>query len=161
MYKASVRALMRHSINRLNAGDPSLLLKLAAPDAELAFPGDNSWATMYRPVTKGRQRHATHRGLDECRGFAQRFIDEGIQFEIEDILVNGPPWHMRIALRVRDFAPGSDGNDQYNNRAVAFLEVRWGRLIRWEDYEDTERVAEWDSRRLARAGSPDAGIDAH
>ena len=32
----------------------------------------------------------------------------------------------------------------YNNRAVLFLELRWGRLIRWEDYEDTERVTAWE-----------------
>ena len=145
MYKASIRALMRHSIKRLNAGDPGLLLRLASPHAELAFPGYNSWATMYRPVAKGRERHVTHRGLEECRGFAQRFVDEGIQFEIEDILVNGPPWNTRIALRVHDYIPGTDGLDRYHNRAVAFLEVRWGRLLRWEDYEDTERVAAWDA----------------
>lgn len=24
-------------------------------------------------------------------------------------------------------------------------EIRWGRLVRWEDYEDTERVASWDA----------------
>jgi ketosteroid isomerase-like protein len=153
LYKASIRALMRHSIKRLNAGDPGLLLRLAAPDAELAFPGNNSWATMYRPVAKGRQRHVTHRGLEECRGFAQRFVDEGIQFVIEDILVNGPPWNTRIALRVHDYIPGADGLDRYNNRAVAFLEVRWGRLVSWEDYEDTERVAAWDAFVAAREGA--------
>lgn len=36
-----------------------------------------------------------------------------------------------------------------NNRAVAFLELRWGRLVRWEDYEDTERVAAWDREQSA------------
>ena len=50
MYKATVRALIRHGVRRLNAGDPSFLLRLAGPDAELAFPGDNSWAAMFRPV---------------------------------------------------------------------------------------------------------------
>ena len=50
MYKASVRALVRHSISKLNQGDARLLLRLASADAELAFPGDNSWAAMHRPV---------------------------------------------------------------------------------------------------------------
>ncbi len=145
MYKATVRALVRHGIRRLNEGDPSFLLSLAAPDAELAFPGDNTWARMHRPVEKGRARHVTHVGLDECRAFAQRFVDEGLQFTIEDILVNGPPWNTRIALRVNDHQTDPQtGLDRYNNRAVAFLELRWGRLVRWEDYEDTERVAAWD-----------------
>ncbi len=64
-------------------------------------------------------------------------------------MVNGPPWNTRIALRVHDFRPGPDGGDEYVNRAVAVLELRWGRLVRWEDYEDTERVADWDRRRQA------------
>ena len=145
MYKAAVRALLRRSVKKLNAGDPSLLLKLAAPDAQLAFPGDNSWARMYRPVVKGRERHITHRGVDECVGFSQRFVDRGIQFVIEDILVNGPPWNTRIAMRVHVYIPGADGRDLYNNRAVTFLEARWGRLVKWEDYEDTERVAALDA----------------
>lgn len=155
MYKATVRAIVRHSIRRLNAGDPDLLLRMAAPDVELAFPGDNTWAAMFRPVAKGRHVHTTHRGIDECRAFADRFVDEGIQFHVEDILVNGPPWNTRIALRVHDFRPGPPGEDDYANRAVAVLELRWGRLVRWEDYEDTERVADWDRRQeVATAAVP-------
>ncbi len=146
MYKATIRALVRHGINALSAGDPRFLMKLASPDAEIVFPGDNSWAAMHRPVHKGRHPHATHRGLDECRSFADRFASEGIRFHIEDILVNGPPWNTRVAVRAHDFIAG-ETNDHYNNRLVAFLEIRWGRLIRWEDYEDTERVAAWDERR--------------
>jgi ketosteroid isomerase-like protein len=148
MYKTVVRALMRHSVRRLNAGDPALMLKLAHPDFELAFPGDNSWATMFRPQQRGRHAHTTHRGIDEARAFADRFISEGLRLEIEDILVNSPPWNTRIAVRAHDFAPAED-DDRYNNRAVLFLEVKWGRLVRWEDYEDTERISAWDVQRAA------------
>ena len=144
MYKASIRALLRHSIDKLNHGDYSLMLKMASPDFALAFPGDNSWSTMFRPQQRGRAAHVTHRGIEEAGAFADRFVAEGIQIEIEDILVNGPPWNTRIAVRVHDFVPGDGGADAYNNRAVLFLELRWGRLVRWEDYEDTERVATWD-----------------
>lgn len=147
MYKAAVRALLRRSIKNLNQGDVSLLLKLAAPDASIAFPGNNSWASMYHDVVKGRHRHDTHRGIAECEGFANRFVGERIQFVIEDILVNGPPWNTRVALRVHNFIAGPNNIDVYNNRAVAFLEIRWGKLHRWEDYEDTQRVAAWDQSR--------------
>ena len=65
--------------------------------------------------------------------------------------MNGPPWRTRIAVRVHSYISGPDGAaDEYNNRAVLFMEVQWGRLVRWEDYEDTERVAAWDK---AVAGS--------
>ena len=156
MYKATVRALVRHGIGRLNAGDPEFVLRLAAPDAELCFPGDNSWATMFRPVVKGSAAHVTHRGPEECRAFAERFVDEGLQFTIEDILVNGPPWRTRVAVRATDRQPddaASVDGEAYMNRVVAFMELRWGKLVRWEDYEDTERVAAWDSRRAVRPGA--------
>ncbi len=147
MYKATVRALMRHSIKKLNSGDYSMMLKMASPDFALAFPGDSSWATMFRPARAGRKQHITHQGIEEATAFAERFVNEGIQFEIEDILVNGGPWNTRIALRVHDFVAAADGSeDTYNNRAVLFLEIRWGRLIRWEDYEDTQRITAWDTR---------------
>ncbi len=148
MYKATVRALLRRGIRRLNDGDYSLMLKMAHPDLELAFPGDHSWSTMFRPQVLGRDRHVTHRGIDEVVAFADRFVAEGVQFEVEDVLVNGPPWNTRIAVRVRDYIPGADGAaDVYNNRAILFQEIRWGRLTRWETYEDTQRVADWDARQ--------------
>ena len=155
MYKATLRALVRHTLTKLNAGDTTLVLRLAAPDAELCFPGDNSWAAMHRPVIKGRLPHVTHRGHVECEAFARRFVDEGLQFEVEDILVNGPPWRLRVAVRAHDFAIDGEGNDTYSNRVVAFMEMRWGRLERWEDYEDTERVAAWDARRAAMSSATD------
>ena len=143
MYKAIIRMMVRRNVAQLNAGNATPMLKMASRDVELRFPGDNSWSTMFRPVTKGRAPHATHRGLDECRAFADRFAAQGIQFELEDILVNGGPWNTRIAMRLHSFLPAADG-DQYNNRAIAVLELKWGKLVAWEDYEDTERVAAWD-----------------
>lgn len=154
MYKASVRALMRYSIKKLNSGDYSLMLKMASPDFELAFPGENSWSTMFRSPVIGRERYVTHRGIEEATAFAERFVSEGVQFRVEDILVNGPPWNTRIAVRAHDFVPGENGGaDVYSNRAVLFLEVRWGRLVRWEDYEDTQRVAAWDRSAAASPGA--------
>jgi ketosteroid isomerase-like protein len=154
MYKATVRALVRRGLRELSAGNPEVILRLAARDAELAFPGDNSWAAMFRPVVKGTARHVTHRGIDECRAFAERFVAEGIRFgEPEDILVNGPPWRTRVAVRVHDAkADPGGGPDVYTNRAVAFLELRWGKVVRWEDYEDTERIAAWDAAMAAAPG---------
>lgn len=155
MYKTAIRAQLRRGVDQLNNGDFSALLKMASPDFRMVFPGDNSWASMFRPVQGGRQPHATHRGIEEGTAFAQRFVDEGVQFELEDILVNGPPWNTRIAMRVQSFVPGDDGTaDEYANRAIALLTVKWGKLVSWEDYEDTQRVAAWDELRSARASVP-------
>jgi ketosteroid isomerase-like protein len=144
MYKTLIRIMVRQNVARLNAGDAGPMLKMASRNVELRFPGDNSWARMFRPVEKGRNAFATHRGIDECQAFADRFASEGIQFKLEDIMVNGGPWNTRVAMRMFSYKRGKSGEDEYNNRAVAILEIRWGKLVAWEDYEDTERVAQWD-----------------
>jgi ketosteroid isomerase-like protein len=161
MYKAMIRALFRRNVRQLNQGNYRPLLKMAAPDAELAFPGDNSWAAMFRPVERSHAQHTTHRGPAELEAFAQRFVEHGLAIEVDDILVNGPPWRTRICARVTDGTP----DWVYANRVCLFVEARWGRIHRWEDYLDTERVAAWDrhlgigaaSAEGNGAGTPAAG----
>lgn len=145
MYKWAVRTMIRRSIDRLNQGDPGPALAVFRADAELSFPGRNSWAEMFRPPVRGRERFATHRGKGEIEAFLDRYVAAGLQMEVEDILVNGPPWRTRVAVRVRDWSPGADGADRYCNRAVLFVESRWGKVLVQEDYEDTERAADFDA----------------
>lgn len=149
MYKTIVRALVRHGLKQLNAGDGSFLLKLAHPEATLAFPGANSFATMFRPVVKSLDAHVTHQGIDELRAFADRFVELGVQFLADDILVNGFPNRTRVGVRgrMRIPSPMVGEPDEYQNRIVAFITLRWGRMVDWEDYEDTERSAAWDAAR--------------
>ena len=82
----------------------------------------------------------THRGVAELEAFAERFVANGFRIDVDDILVNGPPWRMRICVRATDGTSNANGVEVYNNRVVVFVEVRWGRIHRWEDYLDTERV---------------------
>ncbi len=144
MYKSAIRALLRRQIDQLNNGDYEPLRKMAAPDAELTFPGDNSWSRQFRTPQATRAPHSTHRGVAELEAFAQRFVDSRLRIDVEDILVNGPPWNTRICVRATDGATDETGAEVYNNRLVLFIEVRWGKIRRWEDYLDTERVSAWD-----------------
>jgi hypothetical protein len=66
---------------------------------------------------------------------------------VDDILVNGPPWNTRVAIRVHHWVIGADGTDSYTNRAVLFVSTRWGKIKSQEDYEDTERIAAYDRLR--------------
>ncbi len=145
MYKATVRWMIRRNIASANAGDAGPALRMFADDAVLCFPGDNSWANQHRPTSRGRDAFATHRGRAEIEAFLDRYVATGMQMEVDDILVNGPPWNMRAAVRVHHWVPGDDGQDRYTNRAVLFVESRWGKLHFQEDYEDTERVAAFDA----------------
>lgn len=151
MYKAAVRMLIRRNIRLLNQGRYEPALAMFADDAELAFPGDNTWARQHRDPVRGREPFATHHGRDEIEAFLRRYVALGIQMEVEDILVNGPPWNTRAAARVHHWIPGDDGDDLYSNRAVLWVRARWGKLRTQEDYEDTERVSAFDRDHPALA----------
>jgi ketosteroid isomerase-like protein len=149
MYKATARRMIRRSIRLLNEGRYEPALRMFAPDATLVFPGDNSWSRQKREPQRGREPHPTHVGRDEIEAFLQRYVDHGIQMEVEDVLVNGPPWNMRVAALVHDWIAGDAGRDVYANRAIIFVRIRWGRIYEEEDFEDTERVSAFDRRMAA------------
>lgn len=153
MYKAAVRWMIKRNIELANNGDISSTMKMFADDATLSFPGDNTWSNMIRPTRVGREAFATHRGKDELKRFLQRYVDEKLHMVVEDILVNGPPWNTRVAIRVHHWVTGADGTDKYSNRAVLFVNTRWGKIKSQEDYEDTERIADYD-RSLNRPFQP-------
>ena len=145
MYKAAVRRMIRHTVERLNQGDYQPALKMFAADATLAFPGDNSWSNQFRKPYPGCEAFVTHRGRAELEAFLQRYVAHGIQMVVDDILVNGPPWNTRAAARVRDWILDAEGRQIYANRAVLFVNARWGKIRAQEDYEDTTRVAAFDA----------------
>jgi ketosteroid isomerase-like protein len=144
MYKAAVRWMIRRNIAALNTGDRGPVLAMFADDLQFSFPGDNSWSTEFRPLERGRRANVTHRGRAEMARFLDRFVGAGIQMEVEDILVNGPPWNLRAAVRCFVWSPGPSG-DRYANRAVLYVTSSWGRLRTQEDYEDTQRSAAFDA----------------
>ena len=147
MYKYAVRTMIRRSIDALNDGRIEPTLKVFAADATLTFPGDNTWSRMFR--TPGRQRQAvvTHSGRDEIEAFLRRYVAHGIRMEVEDILVNGPPWRTRVAVRCHVWIPdpGPAAADRYSNRAVLMATVVWGKIVAQEDYEDPTRVAAYEA----------------
>jgi len=157
VYKTLIRTQIKRDIRALNRGDATFLLRRAAPDAELSFPGDNSWSRQFRAVSKGPGASVTHRGRAELDAFAQEFVARRLGLEVEDIVINGPPWRTRICVRAVDHAEDEHGREVYVNRVVAFIETRWGKVHRWEDYLDTERVRAWDDRITASATTAPAG----
>jgi ketosteroid isomerase-like protein len=146
MYKAAVRKLIRRNIGRLNHGDYAPALAMFGAGATLNFPGESSWASQYRTPRPSRAPSGSHQGRDEIEGFLRRYVETGIQMEVEDILVNGPPWNMRAAARVHHGIIDAAGTEIYANRAILFVRARWGKIFEQEDYEDTVRVIAFDAR---------------
>lgn len=144
MYKATVRALIRRSMRHLNEGRYEPLLKMYADDAVLTFPGDNSLSRQHRPPQAGRAASGTHRGWAEIETLLRESVDRGIRFDIEDILVNGPPWKTRVCVRENHWILDEHGDEVYANRAAFCVVVSWGKIKSQEDYEDTERMAAYE-----------------
>ncbi len=144
MYKAAVRHLIKRNIAALNAGNYRPALAMYAADATLAFPGDNSWSRQVRSPQTGRRSRPTHRGRAEIELFLARYVEHGIQMEVEHILVNGPPWNTWAAAVVNDGIVDEDGHEVYANRAVMVVRAKWGKIQTHEDYEDCEQVSRYD-----------------
>ena len=150
MYKATVRRMIRHTIKSLNEGDYGPALRMFAKDATLAFPGDNSWANQFRPTAVGREAFVTHRGRAELEAFLQRYVAHGLQMEVEDILVNGPPWNMRARRECTTGSPTQMAADIYANRAVLFVNAVGGERSALRRTTKTRRASLRTTRHSAR-----------
>lgn len=138
-----VRALRRKfegDVRRLNAGDASGLISAYADDAVLSFTdGDHRFAGEWH-------------GKAEIAKFLENFTAAGLQGEIKDVAISGPPWALTIWAQFEDHAEDPDGEPLYANRTALVLKTRWGKIVRHEDfYFDTTRMAEFD-RRLTELG---------
>lgn len=133
MYSWIVGRVIRRLFAKLSAGDVRPVLRAFTPDAHFVFPGDSSFATDTRD-----------RGQIEA--WFRRFVALEPRFEIHDVVVSGPPWNMRAAVRFTDRfqLPGGDG--EYLNHGMQYLRLSWGRVTEDRLHVDTQRVAEFDAR---------------
>jgi ketosteroid isomerase-like protein len=138
----------RRDVAALNAGDHSRLLAAYAPDATLHFaPGTHRWAGDWV-------------GRDEIGRFLRAFTAAGIQGEIKDLALSGPPWAMTLMVRFDDHAEAPDGRRIYENRTVLVLRTRWGRIVDHDDfYADTARIEAFDRELSALEGASDRTPD--
>jgi ketosteroid isomerase-like protein len=117
------KKLVRYTMRELNAGNVKPTLWLDARDVELSFPGESSFSG----VIKGKR---------EIRTWLERFVALGLQIFADEVVVGGWPWRTTICIRGTDQLD-ADGERVYANRYVIWGQLRWGRLKRYEVYEDT------------------------
>jgi ketosteroid isomerase-like protein len=125
----------RSDVRKLNAGDYKPLLAGYADDAVLHFnEGPHRWS--------GDQR-----GKPAIERFLREFTAAGVQGEIRELWVAGPPWATTIVARFDDRATGPDGEELYANRAAIVARIRWGKVVEQEDfYQDTGRVLAFEEK---------------
>ena len=126
------RQLLDRVMARLRAGDIRLALALYANDAEMRFPGDNSWSGVYR-------------GKKELKAWLERFARAGIQIYPDEVVAAGPPWNTKVCIRGHDYVKSPQGQTVYENRYVIWAKLKWGRIQEEETYEDTQRPKALDA----------------
>jgi ketosteroid isomerase-like protein len=134
--------MIRRNVRALSQGDLAPLLSGYADDAVLVFPGQSSWG-------------GEHRGKAAIEAFLRRFVDVGLKGEVHEILVNGPPWRTTVCVIFTDRASDEAGSPLYENRAVLFGRVVWGKIVYQEDFEDTKKVEAFDAYLESRRQTDD------
>src|SRR6476646_4453742 len=114
---------------RLSAGDLRALLRFDAPDVEMTFPGDSSFAG----VVRGRDAHER---------WLRRFVALGIQISADEVVLGGFPSNQTLCVRGTD-SMWSGGELVYTNRYVIWGHLKWGRIKRYEVYEDPQQTAKF------------------
>ena len=125
------KKLISYVMARTRAGDIRPTLRLDAPDVQLTFPGQNSWA-------------GTFRGKAEVAAWLRRLAALGLQTFPDEVVVTGMPWRTTVCIRGVDHLDAPNGERVYENRFVIWGRMSWGRLREYEVYEDTEKSAALD-----------------
>ncbi len=147
MYAFIVGLIVRRQFAHLSNGDWRKPVRFFARDALLRFPGDNELGREYH----GREEVATF--------FDRAWSLFGFDFTIEDVVVSGWPWNMRVGTRWHNVLTAKDGTE-YRYRGMQYARFRWGRVVEDELYEDTQIVTGALEHARAIEARPTAGTSA-
>jgi ketosteroid isomerase-like protein len=125
------KQLVTRMMAGLRARDLSLVLRLDADDVVLRFPGDSSWGGVIR-------------GKAEHERWLRRFVDAGLQIYPDQVVAAGPPWKMTLCVRGHVDLHSPEGEKVYDNSYVIWGLIRWGKLTKYEVFEDTQKTGRVD-----------------
>lgn len=120
------KKMIARNMAKASAGDLEPTLKMDAEDVRFRFPGDSSWGGEYR-------------GKAELEPWLRRFANVGIRIYPDEVVLKGFPWKQTICIRGRDHLDLADGERVYENRYVIWGRISWGKLRKYEVYEDTQK----------------------
>lgn len=137
------RRLYRRGLEALARGDLDQLLKQFDSSCTLTFVGDT-------PLGAQLTNH------EDIRRWFERFgrLVPKPTFEIQRLVVSGPPWNQRLASHV--LIRSTVNGEPYQNQFAHFLTLRWGRVYDDLILEDTQ-MWERACQRLLAAGISEAG----
>jgi len=143
MYHGIVRRKLRHTFERLNAGDHAAVVALFGVQHEHSFPGAHPLGGTRHTLAATRRWYA-RLGL----------LLPDVQFEIRNLAVSGWPWRTTAAIEWSDRGTTADGAP-FSNQGVHIVTLVWGRVVRLQIYCDTDLLAAV-CRRQAALGIVDA-----
>ncbi|MDG6104998.1 nuclear transport factor 2 family protein [Dactylosporangium aurantiacum] len=121
----------------VSAGEYQVAVATAAPDVEFRFAGPPPVGVHLR----GRDAFA-----DWFRDVFELF--PGLRIALTDVVVTGWPWRTTAVVKLRLTARLADGST-YENQAMQWLRLRWGRMVYDEVIEDTHALVAARAVRLA------------
>ena len=128
MYHFFVRQRLRKVFARLNTGDFAFVRRQFHPRAEHWFAGTH--ALSGRRSTPGLIAQWYHRLAS---------VFPGIHFDMEKVIVAGPPWNTEAAIEWTDEIYDRGGR-ALPNQGVFIIRLRWGRAIQFRVYCDTSQI---------------------
>jgi ketosteroid isomerase-like protein len=130
MYHAVVRRQARAVFERLSAGEWRSTLSNLADDVHHVFPGDH-------PL--GGERHsraAVARWFERLDRLFPRH-----EFEVERVVSRGWPGNTWVAVQwIARLEP--QVGEPYRNHGAHWINLRWGRVVAFHAYLDTQLVAD-------------------
>ncbi len=130
--------IVRRTFAAWSAGDWQAPVKMFAPDAVFFFAGH------------GHELAGERRGRAAIEAWFRR-ADELFAFDIEvhDVVVSGPPWNMRMAVRFTNRGTVRGDGHRFENPAMQYARLRWGRVVHDHIYDDTAVVGAAVERALS------------
>lgn len=143
MYRVLVRRRVVATFGALSRGDYETALGGMSPDVHHVFAGDS-------PL--GGERHSR----DSVRAWFERLfrLYDELRFDIERVIVSGPPWNIFIGVEWLGHARPKAG-EPYTNEGFHLINIRRGRVAYFHAYEDSQKVAD-ACRRMAAEGIAEA-----
>ncbi len=128
MYHFFLERRLRFIFGRLSAGDYPFITRQFRSDAEHWFSGSHA-------MSGRRVSHA--RILDWYQRLATVF--PGITFQIQQLIVSGPPWNSVAAVEWIDTVNDRQGRP-LPNRGVFLITIKWGKVSAFRVYCDTAQI---------------------
>jgi ketosteroid isomerase-like protein len=133
VYKSIIKGRVRAILAAANKGDSSVMINALHPRFEYRFVGET-------PLGGTR----TTRSAMQAWWKRLYTLFPGLQFEPQEIVVEGPPWNTSVMTYIKFKAktPDLQGHLQdYENEFMQLLTIKWGKITRVLTLEDTQRFA--------------------